>query len=144
MVGPSALPRRIEKGAKTKIADWRVPLPYGMASGDVLLRLEAADAEIIGPVPTATISVAAVSPPKGFPLARIKVINGVPRLFVNGQEIDPTQAFLSRPDELQLRNAVEAGLNLWMVNLEDIGFQENGFEAPGMVYMGMRHKHLCR
>ena len=117
-----------KQGATERIDGWRVALPYGAAPGPVALRVELIGAVNVGAPAQATFDIAAPPTRPGFAKAEVRVDKGLPRLWVDGVETDPTQVLFTRPDALQQRNAADAGIPIWSVGLGDMGFKQNGFD----------------
>lgn len=107
---------------------WQLPLPYGLPPGPATVAFQLRGGAIEAPAPAATVDLPAPLAASEFPRAECRVIDGLPRLFVDGEEIDPTQAFFVRPDHLQQRNARSGNIPILCVSLDDMGFTENGFD----------------
>ena len=116
------------KARGTTTLEWHLPVPYGTATDRAALSFRAVGGAFAEPVPTGAVGLRAPAGGAGFPQAECRTIDGLPRLFVNGVEIDPTQAFFIRPDRLQQRNARAGRIPILCLGLQDIGFTERGFD----------------
>jgi len=114
------------KKGQTHHVRWRVALPYGVAGGPMTVRVELTNATGVGPGPRSTFEAHSRSRSEGFAKAEVRMVGGLPCVFVNGVEIDPTQALFIRPDALQQRNAADAGMPIWSIALGDMGFKKDG------------------
>jgi hypothetical protein len=116
------------KAGATATLDWRLTVPYGVTAdrADVSFRLSGG--AFSGVAPTGSVRLQGNVAKAALPKAECRTIDGLPRLFVNGEEIDPTQAFFIRPDQLQQRNARDGRIPILCVGIEDIGFTEHGFD----------------
>ena len=120
--------RGAKQGATERIDGWRVALPYGVAPGPMTLRLELIGAARVAAPAQATFDMTTEATRAGLPKAEVRVDKGLPRLWVDGVETDPTQVLFTRPDALQQRNAADAGIPIWSVGLGDMGFKQTGFD----------------
>ncbi|MBI3923657.1 MAG: hypothetical protein HY318_19715, partial [Armatimonadetes bacterium] len=100
-----------------------LPLPYGVSSGPLTVTLTLFGGQWQGTEPKTSLTVTAPALPQGF--AAAKVIPGVagPQLIVNGKPINPTQTWFITADELHARNASLAGVKIWSVEVDDMGWK---------------------
>ncbi len=122
-----ALPADTRAGGKTTL-HWRLPLPYGLPPGPATVTCRLRGTAFVPSLPSTTVNLPTPPVAGDFPKAECRTIDGLPRLFVDGTEIDPTQAFFIRPDQLQQDNARQARMPILCVSLDDIGFTESGFD----------------
>ena len=105
-----------------------ISLPYGISPGPATLRFGLINGVFDGPEPWATIQVKAKEMTREFPRAEVKTADGLARLYVNDDEVCPTQALFTRPDPMHQQNAKAAGVHVWGISLRDMGFKEDGFD----------------
>ncbi|NCO33600.1 MAG: hypothetical protein GW893_06990 [Armatimonadetes bacterium] len=103
-----------------------VPLTYGVGDGAVDIALGLVGGQWKEDAPTATVMLKAPAPPKRF--ATAKVVPGVsgPQLVVNGKPTNPTQTWFIKFDELHAQNARRAGVKIWTVECDDMGWKGPG------------------
>ncbi|OGV65719.1 MAG: hypothetical protein A3K19_25850 [Lentisphaerae bacterium RIFOXYB12_FULL_65_16] len=115
-------------GSSERIDDWVLRVPYGTPPGPVTIRLSAYGARCVPAAPEARVTVSVPPSSSGYPTTRIEVRDGVARITVDGKVIDSTQALFNFPDDLHMANAKAAGVKLWSVALDGMGWTEKGFD----------------
>ena len=126
---PEALfPDHVVPGQHVTLESWPVLIPAATSSGDLTIRVTLVGANCTPPLPAATVTPVPSPQTGSFPQAEIRVDGHVPRLHVNGAVVNPTQALFIRPDVLHQRHARDAGIRVWSVALDDMGFREEGFD----------------
>jgi hypothetical protein len=112
----------------TATLNWQLTVPYGVATDNARVSFLIRGGAFAGTAPSGSLKLQAPVAKTGFPKAECRVIDGLPRLLVNDQEIDPTQALFIRPDQLHQRNARKGRIPILCLGIEDIGFTEKGFD----------------
>lgn len=115
-------------GESTTLEEWDVRIPTNAAPGPVRFSLEPHGAAWHADPEPVELVVRPPPPSNGFPEAEIRRDGDILRLFVNGREVDPTQALFNRPDDLQQRHAAAARIPVWSVALDAMGFKEDGYD----------------
>jgi hypothetical protein len=116
-------------GTEVTLSDVGLDIPASAPAGPAELRVELVGATPASPPRSRAIALrAADTGPHEFPQAEVVLRNGVPQILVEGGPVDVTQHQFTRPDMLQQRYAVESGVSVWTVALEEMGLYETGYD----------------
>jgi hypothetical protein len=115
-------------GSRAELVDIGLDIPVSVAAGRAEVRAEVLGATLHAAVAARTVDLRCDVSTHEFPQASVRVTDGVPRIVVAGDEIDPTQNLFINPDATQQRHGVESEVAIWTLGLEELGFYETGYD----------------
>jgi hypothetical protein len=115
-------------GSCGEIADVGLDIPVSVSAGQAEVRAELLGATLREPLSARTVELRCDRDTYEFPPASVRVTDGVPRIVVAGEEIDPTQNLFINPDAIQQRHGVESDVAIWTLGLEEMGYYETGYD----------------
>lgn len=113
---------------RAEIANVGLDIPVTAGAGRAEVSVELLGAAAAEPVRTRAVTLRSEERPYEFPKAEVRVVGGVPRFVVDGDEVDPTQNLFTTPDALQQRHGVESTIPIWTLGLEELGWYETGYD----------------